>query len=140
MVKRNSVLRITRMFLCLAVFLPLVARSDQALSAARDAILKATQHALSALLSHNDSEYVAVLHPDFIQFNHAGKPIRRTAEGQQHWGFVTPQLFVTDDQRTEQMQLIEATSAITSISMPSADEAVVTGEEVLRWQGKHGED
>jgi hypothetical protein len=140
MTERHRGLILPVVFVTLMIFQPAVGRSDQALSTARDAILKATQQALAVLLAHNGSGYVAVLHPDFIHIDHTGKPIHQTERAQRQWGFVAPQMFVTDDQRTEQMQLVAVTSTITSISMPSEDEAITTGAELLRWQGKHGED
>lgn len=124
--------------ICLAILRPVVGRSDQNTAAARDAIQKATQRALTALLSPDSNEYVAVLHPDFTQIDSTGKVSRQSKKG--YRGFVTPQTFVADDKRVQQMQLFEATSTITSITMPSENEAIVTGEDVFRWQGKHGDD
>ena len=122
----------------LAVLPPPIGRSDQNTTLVQDAIQKATHRAVTALLLHDLNGHIAILHPDFTQLDSTGKVTRRSKKEQ--WGFVTPQTFVTDDKRVEQMQLFEATSTITNITMLSENEAIVTGEDILRWRGRHGDD
>ncbi|MGH8006942.1 MAG: hypothetical protein ACREQ3_08025 [Candidatus Binatia bacterium] len=137
MTQRHLGFPIVLVLACLTVLWPAAGRSDQNTTVVQNAIQKATQRALTALLSHDPTGYIAVLHPDFTQVDSTGKISRRSEES---WGFVFPQTLVTDDQQVERMQLFEAASTITSITMPSENEAIVTGEDVLRWQGRHGDD
>jgi hypothetical protein len=45
-----------------------------------------------------------------------------------------------DDGTTAQMCLSKATSTIKTLTMPSAGEAIVAGEETLVWTRRHGAD
>ena len=118
--------------LILGLSLLALAPGAPAISEARVAIEQATNRALAALCASNRAGYSAVLHPDFRFIDAKGRTSRV--------GFVTPQWNRTDRGGTAKMRLAEAASTLRTIKMPGVGEAVVVGEEILVWTGRHGPD
>lgn len=116
-------------FLFLVALCPAAVRADSA-AEARAAIEIATNRALDALRAGNEAEYRAVLAPGF----------RTVGAKQPVIGFVTPQRNGLDAGGTAAMRLEQSVSALRTMRMPRAREAVVTGQETLVWSGAHGPD
>ena len=115
--------------LCLGVSRPAALRADSA-AEARAAIEAATNRALSALRTQNETGYRAALAPGFQAVGAKNLGL----------GFVTPQRNGLDAGGTAAMRLSGAVSTLRTIKMPSAREAVVEGDENLVWIGPHGPD